>query len=119
MTNEEFDRKVEFLLDQQARFHAGMQDLQEAQAISEQKIAKAADAASLAVEAVTQLIDVTAHLANTMFEGFRTLFDSMKHTDEKIDALVDAQIRSDEKLRETFERHLRDHHNGRNGALEN
>ena len=116
MTNEEWDRKVEFLLNRQAKFDAGMHELKEAQAISEQKIAKVIDAVSLAVEAVTQLIDVTAHLANTMFEGFRSLSDSMKHTDEKINVLVDSQMRTDEKLRETFERHLRDHHHGLNGA---
>ena len=115
MTNEEWNRKAEFLLNQQAKFdagmhelHAGMRELKDAQAISEKKITKTAEAAALAVEAVTQLIDVNAHLANTMFEG-------LKRTDEKIDALVDAQIRTDEKLRKTFERHLRDHH-GLNGA---
>jgi|ERR1043165_4680792 DNA anti-recombination protein RmuC len=110
MTNEEWDRKVEFLLNQQARFDAGMQELKEAQAISEQKIAKVTEASSLAVEAVTLLIDVTANLANTMFEGFRAVSDRMKQTDKKIDALVDSQIRTDQRLRETFERHLRDHH---------
>src|SRR5262245_15734145 len=101
MTNEEWDRKVEFLLNQQAKFdadmqelHAGMRELKDAQTISEQKIAKTADAAALAVEAVTQLIDVTAHLANTMFEGFRAVSDSMKRTDEKINALIDSQIRT-------------------------
>ena len=117
MTNEEWDRKTEFLLNQQAKFdagmqelHLGMQELKEAQAISEQKIAKVTEASSLAVEAVTLLIDVTAKLANTMFEGFRAVSDHMKQTDEKIDALIDSQIRTDESLRKTFERHLRDHH---------
>ncbi len=106
MTNEEWNRKAEFLLNQQAKFdasmqelHAGMQELKEAQAVSEQKIAKTAEAAALAVKAVTQLIDVTAHLANTMFEGFR-------NTDEKIDALVDSQI----DLTALFERHIREDH---------
>ena len=119
MTNEEWDRKTEFLLNQQARFHAGMQELREAQTLSEQKIAKTAETAEQAFEAVTQLTDITARLITTTTDGFRRLFESMKHTDEKIDALVDSQMRTDERLRETFERHLRDHHNGRNGALEN
>ena len=106
MTNEEWDRKAEFLFNQQAKFdagmqelHAGMQELKEAQASNEQKIAKVTDVSSLAVQAVTTLIDVTANLANTMFEGF-------KQTDEKINVLIDSQIRLDER----YERHLRDHH---------
>src|SRR5262249_25313707 len=117
MTNEEWDRKVEFLLNQQAKFdtgmqelQAGMQELKEAQTISEQKIAKAADASALAIEAVTQLIDVTAHLTNTMYDGFRVVSDHMKHTDEKIDVLVDSQI----ELTALFERHIREDHKGRN-----
>ena|ERR1044071_6294411 len=117
MTNEEWDRKAEFLVNQQAKFdagmqefHAGMQELKEVQAISEQKIAKVTEASSLALEAVTLLIDVTSNLADTMFEGFRAVSDHMKQTDEKIDVLIDSQIRTDESLRKMFDRHLRDHH---------
>jgi len=117
MTNEEWDRKAEFLLNQQAKFdagmqelHAGMQELKEAQAISEQKIAKVTEASSLAVEAVTILIGVTDNLANVTANLANTMFEGFKQTDEKIDALIDSQIRTEESLRKTFERHLRDHH---------
>ena len=125
MTNEEFNRKIEFLLNQQAWFDAGMQKLQEAQAISEEKIGKAAETAEKAaetaehaLEAVTQLTEITARHITTTTDGFHKLFESMRQTNEKIDVLVDSQIRTDERLRETFERHLREHHHGRNG-LEN
>ena len=121
MTNEEWDRKVEFLLNQQARFDADMQgvkqELKEAQKNSELKIAKVTEATALAVEAVSQLTDVTAHLANTMFEGFRVVSDHMQRTDEKIDIMVDSQVRTDERIRDLFERHIREHHSGPNGAL--
>ena len=107
MTNEEWDRKAEFLLNQQAKFDAGMQELKEAQAISEQKIAKFSETAEQAFEAVSQLTDLTTRLITTMTQGFRGCFDRMKRTDEKIDALVNSQIHTDERLRDTDQR-LRD-----------
>ncbi len=133
MTNDEWDRKAEFLLNQQAKFEAGMQELKEVQAISEQKIAKASDvaaqaaeAAGYAVEAVTQLTDITTHLTTTMTDGFLYVFDSMKHTNDKIDVLVNSQMHTDESLRDIekrqqdlaalYERHIRKYHRRRNGS---
>jgi len=107
MTNEEWDRKVEFLLTQQAKFDAGMQELKIAQAISEQKIARVTEKAEQALDAVSQLTNLTTQLIDTMTRGFRSAFDRMKRMDEKIDALVNSQIRTDERLRETDNR-LRD-----------
>jgi hypothetical protein len=112
MTNEEWDRKVEFLLNQQAKFDAGMRELQEAQTISEQKLAKAAETAEHALDGVSQLADITASLITTMSEGFRKVFESMKRTDERINALIDAQMRTDER----FQRHLREDHGNLSGA---
>ena len=137
MTNEEWDRKVEFLLNQQAKFDAGMQELnqklKEAQAISEQKVAKAAEAAEHALEGVSQLTDITTHLTRTMTDGFLYVFDSMKQTNDKIDVLVNSQIRTDDRLRDAderlrdidkrqqdlaafYERHIRKYHRGGNGS---
>jgi len=114
MTNEEWDRKTEFLLNQQAKFDAGMQELKAGmqelkvvQAISEQKISKVTEKAEQALEAVSQLTDLTTQLINTMTQGFRSAFDRMKRTDENIDALVNSQIHTDERLRDTDKR-LRD-----------
>ena len=41
MTNEEWDRKAEFLLNQQAKFDAGMEKLKEAQEKSQQTLERA------------------------------------------------------------------------------
>ena len=119
MTNEEWDRKAEFLLNQQAKFAAGMQELNEAQKISDEKIAKAAEAAEDALEGVSQLADITASLITTMTDGFRKVFNSLaelsesqKHADERMDALINSQIRADER----FERHRREDHGRPNGA---
>ena len=122
MTNEEWDRKAEFLLNQQAKFDAGMQELKqeikEAQKINEQKLAEAAATAAHAAEtashsteavlhvagSVTKLAETVTNLTTMTYDGFRFVFDSMKHTNDKVDVLVNSQIRTDEKLRDTDER---------------
>jgi ABC-type transporter Mla subunit MlaD len=71
MTNEEFERRMEFILEQQAQFSADMQQLREAQ---------------------SQTLEIVGRLANGTLEGF-------KDVNAKIDALVDSQIRTDEKIR--------------------
>jgi hypothetical protein len=71
MTNEEFERRMEFQLEQQAQFSADMQQLREAQA---------------------QTLEIVTRLANGTVEGF-------KDVKARIDALVDSQIRTDEKIK--------------------
>lgn len=104
MTNEEWNRKVEFLLNQQAKFDAGMQELKVAQEISERKLAKAAETADRAEEGLVQLTDLTADLINTMTAGFRSAFDRIKHSNDRIDVLVNSQIHSDERIRDSYNR---------------
>ena len=77
MTNEEFEKRTGFILDQQAQFTADMQQLREAQARTE--------------HVVTQTVEIVGRLANGTLEGF-------KDVNAKINALVDAQIRTDEKI---------------------
>ena len=77
MTNEEFEKRMEFILEQQAQFTSDMQQLREAQAKTEQ--------------VVTQTVEIVSRLANGTLEGF-------KDVNAKIDALVDSQIRTDETI---------------------
>lgn len=70
MTNEEFEKRMVFLLEQQAQFSADMQQLGEAQA---------------------QTVEIVGLLANGTLEGFREV-------NTKIDVLVDSQIRTDERI---------------------
>ena len=75
-----------------------------------------------------------------MTAGFRFYFDRIKYSSERIDVLVNSQIRTDEHILDSykriensekrlsehdkifqdltvqFERHLRKYHRGRNGA---
>ena len=111
MTNEEFNKKVEFLLNQQAKFDARMQRVEE---ILPQHAA-----------ALDELIDVCGHLTNTVVDGYRAVFESMKDTDERMkdtdermkltDEKINALIASQMRTEELFDRHLREHH-GLNGA---
>jgi ABC-type transporter Mla subunit MlaD len=82
MSNEEFERKMEFIVEQQAQFASDIQQLRESQARTEQVIAQTG-------EIVGQTGEIVARLANVTFEGF-------KDVNAKIDALVDSHIRLSE-----------------------
>ena len=75
MSNEEVDRRISFIIEQQTQFASDIQQLREVQVQTEQ---------------------VVARLANVTLEGF-------KDVNAKINALVDSQIRTDERLQKTDE----------------
>ncbi|MGH9881916.1 MAG: hypothetical protein ACRD6N_10805 [Pyrinomonadaceae bacterium] len=75
MSNEELERRMAFIIEQQAQFATDIQQLRELQGQTEQ---------------------IVARLANVTLEGFRDV-------NAKINALVDSQIRTDENLRRTDE----------------
>src|SRR5690348_6501680 len=81
MNNEEFERKMAFIVEQQAQFASDIQRLQESQAHTEQVVSQAA-------EVVGQLGEVVTRLANVTHAGFTEV-------NVKINALVDAQIRTE------------------------
>ena len=104
MTDEEFQRKMDFIVDHQAQFASDMQQLRESQAKTDQTVA--------------QTGEIVARLANVTAEGF-------KDVTAKIDALVDshirlsdAQSRTDENLRNLIavvDRYFREGRNGESG----
>ncbi|MCA1601516.1 MAG: hypothetical protein LC776_07710 [Acidobacteria bacterium] len=94
MSNEEFEKKMAFIVEQQAQFASDIQQLREVQAQTEQLVAR---------------------LAGGTLEGF-------KDVNTKINALVDSQIRlnesqsrTDESLRNLIAVVDRYFSNGRNG----
>ena len=111
MTNEEFEKRVEFIIEHQARFVSDIQQLQEAQARTEQALARTE-------QAVAQTEQIVARLANVTAEGF-------KDVNAKIDALVDshirlteAQSRTDDTLRNLIavvDRYFREGRDGQTG----
>jgi hypothetical protein len=87
MNNEEFERKMAFIIEQQAHFAADIQQVQATQAQTE---------------------NVVGRLANATLVGFNDV-------NAKIDALVDSQIRTDETLRNLIAVVDRYFSEGRNG----
>lgn len=89
MSNEELDRRIAFIIEQQAQFASDILQLREAQAQTEQIVARTG-------EIVGQTAEVVTRLAKGTLEGF-------KDVNTKINALVDSQIRTDESMRRTDE----------------
>ncbi len=89
MGNEEVDRRIAFIIEQQAQFASDILQLREAQAQTEQIVARTG-------QIVGQTGEIVTRLANETLEGF-------KDVNAKINALVDSQIRTDENLRRTDE----------------
>jgi len=103
MNNEEIERKMNFIVEQQAQFASDNQQLQESQARTEQVVAHTSEVVAETSEAVAQTAevlgqmgDVVTRLANVTHAGFTDV-------NTKINALVDAQIRTEEHLNRTDE----------------
>ena len=95
MGNEEVDRRIAFIIEQQAQFAFDIQQLREAQSELQ------------ATQAQTE--QVVARLAHATLDGF-------KDVNAKINSLVDSQIRTDENLRNLIavvDRYFSDGRNGR------
>lgn len=75
MDNEELDRKIEFIVDQQARFAANLGRLEE----------------------------IVVRLADAPLRRFEASDNRLAEVDQKIGALVDSQIRTEESVRGTSE----------------
>ena len=105
MSNEEFDRKMEFLLNQQARFDArfaaDMQALREARKDTDEKVKHMFDGFEEAEELTIQTREDLAELTSLTTEGFKILYEQSRNTDAKIAVLVKAQIETEEMVRNT------------------
>lgn len=110
MSNEELDRRIAFIIEQQAQFAFDIMQLREAQAQTEQALAQTgqivaqtsqtvsqtSEIVGQTSEIVSQTGEIVTRLAKGTLEGF-------KDVNAKINALVDAQIRTDENLNRTDE----------------
>lgn len=103
MSNEEWDRKVEFLLNQQAQFDVDMRRLEAAQEETGKKLDRAAENIS--------------HLAGFIHEGFGLVMNMFKETDAEIRELKESQKLTDEKLRKFITKVDRLTGEGQNGSL--
>ena len=91
MNNEEIERKMNFIVEQQAQFASDIQQLQESQARTSVTVAHTVEAVAQTAETVAQMGDLVTRLVNVTHAGFTEV-------NAKINALVDAQIRTEENL---------------------
>lgn len=95
MNNEDLERKMAFIVNQQAQFTVDIDKLREAQTETEKSIDRLVAAQAKTEEVVTRLTYVTN-------EGF-------KEVNAKINALVNSQLETDEKFRQLLDKNR---HNG-------
>lgn len=91
MNNEEFDRKMAFIVEQQAQFASDIQLLQESQVQLQASQAQTDQVVAQTAEVVGQMGEVVTRLAKVTHAGFAEV-------NAKINALVDAQIRTEENV---------------------
>ena len=84
MNNEDIERKMNFIVEQQAQFASDIQKFQESQTRTNKVVAQTA-------ETVAQIGDVVTRLATVTHAG-------SSEVNAKINALVDAQIRREANL---------------------
>lgn len=90
MSEEEINRRIEFILEQQAQFVADLQSLRDVQAADS---AFMRESYHTLTGAVTTLVNLVGRLA-----------EAQERTDAKIAELAQAQARTDERLAQTNER---------------
>ncbi len=100
MTNDEMQKMMEFILEQQARFATNMDLLGE-------KVDHLSDAQRRTEESLAELAAVQTHMLRMqthMNEVVAAIADAQQRTDAKVAELAEAQARTDRKLSETDER---------------
>ena len=115
MNNEEFEKQVEFIVNQQAQFAADIQKLQEAQARTQEAQERMREDHARIREDHARTEHSLNELVQLTTDGFKIVIDNFQHLSSKIDVLVDSQIRTDETVRNfaiAFNRHLIEGHNG-------
>lgn len=102
MSNEELNKKMEFIVEHQAKFAADIEVMREVQA----------EDAKLVKNGLIGLVDIVGHLARTQMRSEETvasLAAAQVRTEEDIKLLTAAQMRTDERLNNLIsvvERHI-------------
>jgi len=100
MENQETERKIEFIIEQQAQFASDMIELEKSQKQTSGLLRQT-------VEIVRDGFTILSEGQKELQEGQKELQKEfrleLKHVNDKIDVLVDAQMRTDEQLKQTDE----------------
>jgi hypothetical protein len=122
MNNDDFERKMAFIVNQQAKFAVDLDTLSEAQKLTEQKLQEATDVVTrLAYVTNEGFKDVNAKI-NALVDSQIELRESQKKTDQQLDRTdrqlqrTDIQVRKlsykVDKLSDTVDRYIRNRTNG-------
>jgi hypothetical protein len=109
MSNEEMNRKMEFIVEQQAKFAAEIEITREVQA-ADRKLFKAQN--NKLSDALIGLVDIVGSLTRAQMGAdgrIDSLAEAQKRTDESIKHLSEAQARTEESLKiliNVVERHI-------------
>jgi histone deacetylase complex regulatory component SIN3 len=85
MTNEEMQKTMEFIIEQQAQFAANIQKLQEERMRDDSRIKRLEESFQLLV----QLAQSTDTRLGTLESNMTALAEAQTHTDERLSALID------------------------------
>lgn len=98
MSNEEMNRKMEFVIEQQAQFAANMGEMLEVQAQDGKFLKEQYRELSGAVITVVGLVGSLAKAQALADERINELTQAQAHTDDRINVLVQSQTRTDERI---------------------
>jgi peptidoglycan hydrolase CwlO-like protein len=105
MSNEEMNKKMEFIVEQQAKFAADIEMMREVQAANEKQMGDL----SRAVVTLVALVGELAESQKCTDERINSLADAQARTDESIKLLTEAQARTDARLNiliDVVDRHI-------------
>ncbi len=114
MSEEEMQRKMEFIVNQQAQFAADIQQLQESHS-------RLTDAMTTVVGLVGKIAEAQDRMAQEQERMAKEMAESQKRTDEKFAELATAQAETDERLNifiNVVERYINERRNGQNGRAQ-
>ena len=103
MTNDDMQRKMDFIVNQQAQFSADIQQLKELHVEAEQRMTRAEQRVTRIEDIVLRLANIVETAANSTETGFTKLTaaqtlletrmaeiaESQSHTDQRLNALID------------------------------
>jgi hypothetical protein len=98
MSNEEMNKKMEFVIEQQAQFAANIGEMREVQAEDGKFLKEQYRELSGAVITVVGLVGSLAKAQALGDERINELTQAQAHTDDRINVLVQSQTRTDERI---------------------
>jgi hypothetical protein len=99
MSNEEWERKMEFLLNNQAQFNVDMSRLEAAQAASEKRLDRISESLSSYATILCENFKITDSRILALTESHRRTDTKIQELTVKVQELTDSQKLTDEQLR--------------------